>query len=31
VSLLNYIESDCSILLSIMLRPMGRPSLVIEH
>jgi hypothetical protein len=31
MSLLNYIESHCLIILRIMLRPMGRPSLVIEH
>jgi hypothetical protein len=31
VSLLNYIELNCSIHLHIMFRPMGRPSLVIGH
>jgi hypothetical protein len=31
VSLLNYIELSYSIHLSIMLRPMDRPSLVIGH
>jgi hypothetical protein len=31
VSLLNYIELNCSIHLHIMLRPMDRPSLVIGH
>jgi hypothetical protein len=31
VSLLNYIESNCLILLRIMLRSMGRLSLLIEH
>jgi hypothetical protein len=31
VSLLNYIELNCSIHLRIMLRPMDRPSLVIGH
>jgi hypothetical protein len=30
VSLLNYIELSCSIHLHIMLRPMDRPSLVIN-
>jgi hypothetical protein len=29
--LLNYIELNCSVHLHIMLRPMDRPSLVIEH
>jgi hypothetical protein len=31
MSLLNHIRSNCSIHLHIMLRPMGRPSLVITH
>jgi hypothetical protein len=31
MSLLNYIELNCSIHLRIMLRPMDRPSLIIEH
>jgi hypothetical protein len=31
MSLMNHTKSNCSIHIHIMLKPMGRPSLVIKH